>query len=457
MAQSPNLRILVDGDGSKIYRQGDRVTGRAFLVLEKKEYIKELKVHFAGACITKTTRPHYDSSNRDSSLSNRNFEEQVRLFSIEKTLVESTELPARKHSWTFDFAFPEITERRVSKWSRGSKFQKEPHCLPPSISVRTNSPGGKATVSYYVQARLVDSGIHGPYKVTQHIYYQPAPTPGLVREARVMSRVLYNQIWKPEKDSAKGVEKVFSKVGRKYKSNGRHPRIVPTLYFPEKVAPGQHIPLSIALYNASNLERPQVILDSLNVSIATHTVAICGNPWTQPEDTISRTVTCISRHNINKPIPFDTPTAMTSNFKLVDDAECVPTFKTYTISRRYSMILTVGLKLEGEEQRFTIRSTHGLEILPRMSPEDLALTMRPVDENELDVEPLPLYRAREHSMELAPDYETLYSLSPTPSTNSSLDYFSERVTSPSSSLSSTPGSIPTTPESEIVPLPVRTC
>jgi len=79
------------------------------------------------------------------------------------------------------------------------------------------------------------------------------------------------------------------------------------------------------------------------------------------------------------------------------------------------MTVVVGIKFQ--EQQFTIKSTTQLEILP-MIPREMMLRGT---ENEEDFDPLPLYKEREMSMDMeeAPDYETLYSLTPTSSTSTS--------------------------------------
>jgi hypothetical protein len=52
----PTLRILIDGDSDKVYRRGDKITGRVAFVAEEQEHIESFKLVFAGTCVTKTTR-----------------------------------------------------------------------------------------------------------------------------------------------------------------------------------------------------------------------------------------------------------------------------------------------------------------------------------------------------------------------------------------------------------------
>lgn len=214
------------------------------------------------------------------------------------------------------------------------------------------------------------------------------------------------------------------------------PRIIPTLFHPEKVAPGQHMPLSLSLLNArdpANHAERECTIDSLTVTISTYSTTMCGHTIMDPEDVVSKHITCISRTSMNRPIPFNKTTTLTSNFRLIDDTECVPTFKTYSITRRYVLGISIGIKYN--DQHFTIRSNTALEILPRI-PRDRSLSLQ-LEDGE-DFEPLPQYTPREPSREFAPDYESLYALSPVGSRSSSL--FSG---------GSTPSSAASTPQTEI--------
>jgi hypothetical protein len=267
-----------------------------------------------------------------------------------------------------------------------------------------------------VQARLVLKGSKEMRRCKHTLRYHPTPSVGIPRTAQTAPSILYGQVWKPDKDNDSRVRKVFSGVAVSMTST---PRIVPTLNLPEKVAPGQHIPLSLSLLNTrdpANHASRQCTIDSLSVTISTYSTTICGNSFTDPEDVVSKHVTCIVWSAMNKPIPFNQTRALTNNFRLVNDDECVPTFKTYSITRRYALDVKIGIKYN--DQHFTVRSNTPLEILPRI-PRSVLPDM--VEEEEA----LPMYTPREPSREFAPDYEELYgsdfsSLSPVMSRSSSL-------------------------------------
>ncbi|KAF2706782.1 hypothetical protein K504DRAFT_437688 [Pleomassaria siparia CBS 279.74] len=430
MALGPTLRVMIDGDAARVYRQGDQVKGRVILALEEEEDIKMLKVNFMGTCITRTTRPLYVAGNdADASQSRRGYEERLELFDIVQILASRCTLASKKHIWNFDFKFPDLTQSRCSRWTYGSKYMKGPHPLPPSFHLCNNNLGGKAIVSYHIQAKLVRTGTKDINKVTQILAYHPSPMSAF--EPKVTSRVLYAQTWKPVKKDRTIINRILTKVAGRVSTANAFPRIVPTLYYVEKIETGQHMPLHLSLANARdefgvrNDNQPQCTLDSLSITISTFTTSMCGQPLTQPEDVTVKHVTCISRHDINQLVPFSRPTKLTTNFRLVDDVECVPTFRTCftllldTITRRYSMTVVVGIKFQ--DQKFTIKSTTALEILPRI-PREMMMTMGGIEENEEgDVDPLPLYVEREAdvSFEPAPNYEMLYSSIPTSSSSMS--------------------------------------
>jgi len=436
------MRIIVDGDSNKVYRKGEKVTGRVSLVVEEEATVQSLKIVFAGNCITKTSRPFHVNGNGDPSSSRREFEEKIRLFNQEKEILTQCPLAAKKYSWTFEFTFPETTEPRYHRNAHGANYLKEPHPLPPSFQLKTNVPSGAAQISYFIQARLT-FGKSTPVKRCRVLLpYQPTPQVDVPRHARCTSTVLYDQIWKSAKDvggdSQRTVSRVFSKVSRQKASA----RIVPSILYPETIAPGQHIPISILLRNTRDgqiAERGECTIDSLSITISTYSTSMCGHSITEPEDVVSKHVTCIARTNMNKPAPFGKTIPLTSNFRLVNDAECVPTFKTYTITRRYALNIVLGVKYG--KQHFTVRSTTPLEIVPRV-PRDRA----PPPEYDEDVEPLPLYVPREPSKEFAPDYESIFALSRTSSAAGSVVPSYEQSESYSSTARSSAAS---TPASEI--------
>lgn len=414
------MRVIVDGDSSKVYRKGDKVTGRIILVVEEEEHIQSLKLVFGGNCITQTSRPFHVNGG-DSSPSRREFEEKIRLFCQEKVILPASTLSPKKYTWTFEFVFPESTEPRFARVTHGANYLKEPHPLPPTFQLKTNVPSGAAQISYFVQARLTLGGSKGVKRCRVLLPYRPTPQIStLPREARCTSAVLYSQTWKPARDAVEDVQgtvkNVFSKVSRRARANST-PRIIPSLLYPEVVAPGQHIPISLLLRNTKdsiNEARAECTIDSLSITISTFSTTMCGHTLTQPEDVVSKHVTCIAKTGMNKTARFGVTSSLTSNFRLVDDGECVPTFKTYTITRRYSLGISIGIKYEG--QSFVIRSNTPLEIVPRM-PRDL---LPPPEDDADDFDPLPLYAPREPSKEFAPDYEEIFALSRTSSGSNSL-------------------------------------
>jgi hypothetical protein len=409
----PDLRILVDG-GARVYRRGDKVTGRVVSGVENEEDVVALKITFSGICTTTTNRPAYTPRQADVTAPMQRYQDRVQLFHLEQDLLSGCLLSSNKVSRTFDFKFPELTTPRYSKWHHGPKYFKGPHPLPPSF--QTDTSGGQAVIVYSLRATLVRAGSPRSLAIQEILPYHPAPN-HMQSQPAAHARVLYAQIWKPLSDNRTTMDKAMSKLSCRRTASNAGPRIVPTLHHPEAIAPGQNIPLYISLKDASPaplMHASQCTLDSITVKISTHTTSICGPSATSPEDIELKRVTCLSKTNLAKPLPFNTTTKLAHNFRLVDDAECVPSFRTYTITRRYDLSISVGLKYEGKE--FTVRSTTLLEILPRV-PRD---RLRGVPRAEEEGEPLPLYAPREPSREFAPEYESIFRLEQSSSSETSL-------------------------------------
>lgn len=415
------LRIIIDGDNNKVYRRGEKVTGRVTLAVEEEEQIESLTLAFAGNCVTKTSRPFHVNGKNDSAPLRRDYEEKICLFDREIELVPGSRLRPRKYSWAFEFAFPESTEPRCKRLFHGANYLREPHALPPSFQLKTSAPGGAANISYSVQASLLFAGSKGTKRCNHVLRYQPTPPGVVARETTVISASLYGQIWKPTRNSQPSANKMFSRG-----STNDGPRIIPCLSHPKSIAPGQQILISLNLLNTrdpNNEAKEACTLDSLLVTISTYSTSMCGHTVTHPEDVVSKHVLCIGRTGMNRYLPFGQTKALTSNFRLVDDVECIPTFRTYTITRRYDLSISIGIKYN--DQHFTIKSVTSLEILPRVPRE-----LHPPSFEEGDnIDPLPLYAPREPSREFAPDYESIYGLSRTTSSDGSLGVSRSRSSS----------------------------
>jgi len=417
MISDSSLRILVDGDSSRVYRRGDKVTGRVILAPGCEESISGLSISFQGKCVTTSMGPL-----------RQEYKEAIVLFRFTQDLLSSCQITPNKNSWTFNFEFPEVAEPKQSKLNR-STYRKSPHPLPPSFYMCMDIPGDRALVSYYLRATLDQGATKGVIKTKEFLPYHPTPS-DLVLEPKVHSRALYAQTWKPIPDHRTGIEKAVAKLSRRNSSTTGTLRIVPTLHYPERISPGQNIPLYISLSNAyavhpaEQSKISQCILDSVTVTISTHTSLLRSQYASLPESVMVKHVTCLSKTNIARPISFGTKAKLAHNFRLVDDVECVPSFKTYTIARRYDLTVAVGIKYEGREA--TVRCTTLLEILPRI-PQELLPTM-PEDE-DTEIDPLPLYVPRAPSGEFAPDYESVYSMPRSPSSSRSLAYTHSRGSS----------------------------
>ncbi|OSS45741.1 hypothetical protein B5807_09765 [Epicoccum nigrum] len=447
------LRVLIDGDSDRVYRPGDKVTGRVAFIAEEQVHIESFRVIFAGSCVTRTSRPTNDSHAR------KDFEERIRFFTHERQVVPRSTLSPKKYSWTFEFTFPETTAQTYKRLSRGIHYLREPHPLPPSFQLKTSVPGGAAQVSYFLQARLVLSGSKGTKKVKQMLMYRPISHERLPREPNLTANVLYGHTWKPS--SPISSRSPFSKVLRR--PSASLPSIVPTIYYPEKIAPGQHIPLAISLLNTrdrANSAGASCTLEAITVTMSTYSTILCGSSLSGPEDVVSKHVPCIERTNISQPpLMFNKKRNLTTNFRLVNDAECVPSFKSYTVTRRYALGVVVVLKYGG--QGFTVRHSAPLEILPR-PPRSLSSSEEEEEGAEAEAEPLPVYSPREPSREFAPDYEAVVALSRTGSaaTAQSLARWTTASSGASAGSSaaslasmgsggSTPATAPSTPVSEV--------
>ncbi|KAF2199944.1 hypothetical protein GQ43DRAFT_97422 [Delitschia confertaspora ATCC 74209] len=403
------LQVFIAGDPSRIYRPGDQVKGTVILVAQKQEAIKALTVAFKGTCITKLSKPVYviDRDSDTACSATTEYQERANLFVREQILIPACTIGANQYSYDFHFTFPALTEARQSRWTYASRYNNGPHALPPSFHIYTNSSGGRAFISYFIKAKLCRGVVKEAIRTMHMLNFLPSSPPEALLEPILSSRVSDTHIIKPantEPEKRTAIDKVIHKIFHKPTARTPSPNFIATLHFPDKVAPGQAIPLSLTLKNvrepSAELVQAQCTLESLFVVVSTNTRALCHRISGPLEDVVRKDVTCISRQNANIPLTFDAPTKLTHSLRLVEDAQSVPSFTTYSISREYT--LNVSMRINYNDQKFTINSTTPLQILPRDERRS-SVTRLPRDPD--DVDPLPLYTLREPPMESAPEYE----------------------------------------------------
>jgi hypothetical protein len=404
---SPLLSVLVDGDPQHIYAPGDKVTGRVVFVAEKQEQVKSLKLNFTGVCITKTTRPFYVGGNENYAVSSSRqiYKEKVPLFNLERVLMTRCTAAANKCSWSFEFQFPENTQTRCSRWGHRSHYNRDIHPLPPSFHAYTNEPGGKATIKYSVQAKLIRSGLKANKRASYTLPFSN-PSRRHLREPRTTSHILTTQTTNSAPTLTQKLSHLLTR-SPSTKPPGTH--FVPTLHTPSAIAPGETIPISLSLslqpdrhHRPSNPSDPTAAtepctLTTLTITLSTHTHSTTGRLLSHPQDTLTQHNTCLSRHSLATPLPLDhrsPPVPLVRAFRLLDTRACVPSFATYTVARAYTLTVDVGILWRGE--RIRVRGVVPLEVLPRA-----AGVLRGEGEGEGkgegEGEPLPVY-------ERAPEY-----------------------------------------------------
>lgn len=310
-----------------------------------------------GVCITTITGATYTAYNADKSRQNETFQDRTQLFRFEHDLLPVYRSSPNKGTCDFEFKFPESTRPGSPRWQQGSLYQDPSHPLPPSF--HTKSPEGSCIIAYFLQATLERSGSRGPLVKYEYLPYQPTSEeiPG---ESSLYSRVLRAHTRSPSSENKKTVDKVFARLSS-LSSNAA--RIVPTFYYPTKISPGQDIPLFLSVELNGLHDSSQCILDSVTVTISTYTTISCGPPDSKLERSTVKHVTCLSKANMATPMPFGKKVPLTNSFRLVDNAECIPSFDLRNVTRRYELLVTIGLKHGGHN--LFMASTTAVEILPR--------------------------------------------------------------------------------------------
>jgi hypothetical protein len=396
----------------RTYESGDKVAGKVILNNGEQEQIRGLKIKFEAFCRTRTTRPYYaNPDNENIAGSRRLFEENAQLFLQEQMLLSGTfTLAPNKHEYPFEFTFPSKSTERYRKSTR-KHFSNDPHNLPPSFKVVMGSQSCTGEVLYQLEAKLSRSSFKSDLRTARSL---PFCRKGIVpRPCRTRPHLLNIQTWDltTVPDTSRNLPKRLVRAVVPDTDWKKTPciRFIPVVHAPKAVAPGQRIPLCLSLKAIQR--RPidpkidGLILDSLQIDLTTNTRLMCSGLISQPEDTVSETKRCIDRSDCALYIPADQSVVpIVTDFRLVDSVEAVPTFKSYTISRYYTLTLRIGLRWE--KKTFELETRTELEILPRF----LDLHRRTSIQIEDEIDPLPLYTPREED---SPEYEEQDSSAPT--------------------------------------------
>ncbi|KAF2761824.1 hypothetical protein EJ05DRAFT_185949 [Pseudovirgaria hyperparasitica] len=395
------LNVTIHGDPCRIYHPADKITGTVYLTTSSQEEFKQLKLNFRGQCKTTTTRPYYVSGNEHSLASRKMLKETVTLFDQEKVLFQGPyKMSPTQHEWHFEYTFPSKSETTYQKAVKSAYYNKHPHDLPPSFRCLTESYRGEGYVHYSIEATLVRGSFKSEVRNLRYLLFRrrsERPTP-----AKSHPNVLESQQIQMHEDFRPRVDKFGKAIHYSTLPVPTSVKFTPTFYAPKAVAPKQVIDLGLSIKQIQdqvNCNDTEIFtVDRLRVELLTTTRVACRGVLSQTQDVVTRSVTCVDRKLPGISIPIDdTPIALTRGFRLTDNNEASPSFKSYSISRIYQ--ININIWLRWRDQTFRLSTSIELDILPRYDPPPPRRQRRSVDAELVD--PLPLYTRTEH----APAYE----------------------------------------------------
>jgi hypothetical protein len=396
---SPSIKIFLDGRPNRIYFPGEKVSGKVVLTTRVQEEIKYIKVRFLGTSFTTMTRVLPGTAEDSEADNTKTWSESKPLFGYDRALVTKPfTLAANQYSWDFEFKFPSEADREYQT-AVGRHFTKDPHKLPPSFDSITEGRGG-GSVSYTIDVKIARSGINRTdVKVSEILRFQREPIAYL--PPRILPRfipVQASRVKRSTGNSEPSSPNFVTSLGQKLDWRGPVARFSPMIYSPEAISPGQKIPIALSVRpiqrKATDVKIDGLVMTGLQIDLTTHTAIVCGGLLSRPQDTISQSVLCINRQNCNVPIPVDqTRVPIVSDFRLVDNNQALPTFKSYIISRFY--VMTIRIALRWKSTTWNITSHSELEVLPKCAPGQLE-----------DVETLPPYTSEHDNI---PTYEEFLS------------------------------------------------
>jgi hypothetical protein len=389
-AQIAEIRISFDKPTTHIYGPGELVSGKAIFVPNFNSRLRALEVCLRGECYT-------------SSLgSQAKVSHAVPLFDISSELLQTVyTYKAETYEASFQFKFPSKTAmpRSLGPEALSDLFNQNIQLLPDSFVISTRNT--LQCVRYFIHVQLhgrskavaeatvlfrqsfvtTDTDINFTSSSKQKIETNGPIIPDRGMKLRYMdapqdSSRQASELLKKEKPvlslhalplqsahQTAWLERArYAKANRQLQTMEwflkpwKTPRILfmPSIYMPKKIAVGQEMPILLAIDSIRNpmWKSNDFVFRLLGFSIAVtaHTRTIMQN---RPSKhmygrCLELSYSVLEVEGLQSPLTIDgSLTCLVTNFKILPGV--IPSFKTYTINRGYSVDIFLRFQFDGDE------------------------------------------------------------------------------------------------------------
>lgn len=358
------ILIALDNPSDHVYIPGSSISGKAFFTPKFNARLRSLEIVLRGECYT-------SSLGRQAKVAN-----VVPFLEITSKLLAAVyTYRGETYEAPFDFTFPTESslEQPAGPEVLMPLFRQDKQPLPSSFVLSMKNT--LQCVRYYIHVHLNGRTPAVAEKTVLFRQAQPPVVPDELKESPILLHPLplqstLQRIWQERlRDArAKGESKNMQWFIKPWKT----PRIIfmPSMYMPTTVAIGQVIPLYLSV---DGIRNPMWKDDKTSLRLAAFTVKLTAHTRTIMHNRPTKSLSCkygrclelpytvLDARELRHPIEVDgDPIPLLANFKILPAT--IPSFKTYTINRSYTVDIHLTFRTDGEILHWV--ASLALEITP---------------------------------------------------------------------------------------------
>ena len=365
-----HINIVVDSTPEGIlgtFIPGQTISGKVIYTPRAQVDIDHIIIVCKGVCFTEITERNGNTTSH--------YPEKITLFRNLDTLFRGPHtIPSGTYEWPFRFELPVQVDYNRKSRSRDNMYQTGSQGLPPSFKLDSSSP--KARVTYKLKVKVNPGKIIHKTELAKELPVWPLsltplkPPVPLHNYSEGNGRFRSNSLRPTQHTFKEKMRHAFTSD-----SSLRTPEINIAVQFkmPRCVSATQYLPLELSCKytktGPNDPESPELVLDNCTFSLKTYAKVRANGTFSDHYDDDKETVISHTIRGNDILLPLDeTFIPVSEPIRLADMQRhvhrLVPTFKTWTISMNYKMIVKTRIRHVQTGHVWKFENKFPFEILP---------------------------------------------------------------------------------------------
>ncbi|POR35653.1 Ran-specific GTPase-activating protein 1 [Tolypocladium paradoxum] len=365
-----SIRITLDVP-RRVHRPADEVSGKVIVGGEEGEDVRQVQIDFRGIAEVKLP----------GSLAGQRSRTVATLFHSQKVVSESRSklYNSTLYEWPFSLSFP-FTAQPSEQWQANPLFTNvlgSP--LPPSFTY--SSPAFDCKVEYSLEAKVMKNHyntVAGQYSHKCYLLFEPVTSGGVSDHPLSSFTRSFTTPSRPLEHNAEGQPLSFREKFSSYIFRHRTTSIPLTfdVKVPSVIVQRERFPchVSVRVDSSNKAPTPKIEVRGLTVVILSHTYVRSSSDKEVTQHT--NNIPVVAHQNLDIPIRVNEDVDLSAILSDLHAPVLPPSFKTYNITRRYEM--RVSLLVAGAEDQFQfIGEVPSLKVFPAVAAIPLGSTEDP--------------------------------------------------------------------------------